>query len=633
MIDSIKRVHENILKKSNERVTKYHIDLKEPAQKLGFKSQLFSEDEFIDFFSLTVDTVALKTYMDYFEKSKSAIYVFNNKCELICYLYGSNTGSDGYDVVLTDMSEQSVGINAVGCAKFEDKACYINGSEHSLDKFYKISGYASPYHDKGKNILGFIYCISENTSMDLKLLEYVIALAEIIENNPMSHQTFLQSQLYINILEKMTEHVNEGVLFIDEFDNVHGYNSKLVNMLQADPNAQNFSEYVKDKLLKMNAYNNSAFNNETVLLKEGNTVKHFIASNQQVYLLDRMIGTIVTLTDLNDVSRLHYQIKGNDASYTFEDIIGMSDNMHALRQLAQRVSKTNAHILINGESGTGKELLGQSIHNNSHRSHKPFIAINCGAMPLELMESELFGYEAGSFTGALKSGKVGKLEYASGGTLFLDEIESMPLTLQIKLLRVLSTKSITRIGGIEEIPVDLRILAATKKDLLQLAKKGHFREDLYYRIQIFELSIPPLRDRKEDIIQIINNMTKTILSDLVQGNIVLTETFINALMAYDWPGNVRELRNVIERALILSQDSVLSLDHLKDEIVTNYLIKSAEENVDDQSTPNEGLYKHFEMLLLQTILNEEDGNMSLASKRLGISRQTLYRKMKWSDQI
>jgi len=321
-----------------------------------------------------------------------------------------------------------------------------------------------------------------------------------------------------------------------------------------------------------------------------------------------------------------------EAFYTFDHILGDSVPIKQAKSMARRAAVVDSSIIIYGESGSGKEVFAQAIHHESRRRDKPFVAVNCAAIPTELIESELFGYEKGSFTGAVKEGKKGLFEYASGGTLFLDEVESMPLPLQAKILRALSSSSIMRVGGYKPIPVDIRLIAASKKDLQGEVKKGNFREDLYYRINVIQLQIPALRHRKEDIGPIAEHYIKT-FSDKNKIRINrIEDQFFRYLEAYDWPGNVRELINIIERSLVLSEKGIIDQSVLSPGILEHYTIAKFSNDLEKVfSGPlpeGKTLLKIAEEIIIERVVKEEGNNMSAAAKRLGISRPTLYKKLK-----
>jgi transcriptional regulator with PAS, ATPase and Fis domain len=317
------------------------------------------------------------------------------------------------------------------------------------------------------------------------------------------------------------------------------------------------------------------------------------------------------------------------------DIDGNNKNLIEVKSQAEVVAKSNSPVLIFGESGTGKELFAQAIHNASPRKGGPFVAINCGAIPHDLVESELFGYEPGAFTGASTNGKLGKMEIAYGGTMFLDEIESMPLNTQIKLLRALSTSKICRIGGIKEIPIDIRLISATKNDLLTEADKGNFREDLYYRISIITLKLPALRERKDDIPILAKYFIDMYSKEYGYKKLKVEDEFYEALSYYFWRGNIRELRNIIERTIILLDDEQsLSLHQLPEKIVKAYKYKDLKNKLNlikDEKSNN--LMKLGEEIIIETVLNVENGNLSRTANRLGISRPTLCSKINCNQKL
>ena len=250
------------------------------------------------------------------------------------------------------------------------------------------------------------------------------------------------------------------------------------------------------------------------------------------------------------------------SKYSFNDLIGMSPAFLAAKKLAERVSTSNSSVLLIGESGTGKELFAHAIHNNSIRFSAPFVAINCASIPENLLESELYGYEDGAFTGAKKGGKMGQFEIADGGTLFLDEIGDMPLAMQSKLLRVLQEKEVQRVGGSKSIPVDVRIIAATHRDLEKMVAEGEFRQDLYYRLNVIKIEIPPLRKRKEDIQLISMSLLKKLGNRFYRKEIGLSDEVKEKLMEHAWPGNIRELENVLERCINVLDGKTIQLEHL-----------------------------------------------------------------------
>lgn len=362
-----------------------------------------------------------------------------------------------------------------------------------------------------------------------------------------------------------------------------------------------------------------------------------IATRLPVYSNGKIVGAVgkVLFKDIDELHKLYSKInkikkelnlykdefnKLNAARYDLDSIVSKSEVMRELKELAARVARTNSNVLILGESGTGKELFAHAIHSNSRRNDFPFVKVNCGAIPFELLESELFGYEEGSFTGAKKGGKIGKFKAADGGTIFLDEIGDLPMNMQVKLLRVLQDKEIERIGSNYSEKIDVRVIAATNKDLEKMVAEGLFRLDLYYRLNVVSIKIPPLRERKEDIPVLANHLVQKISkAEQVRVEKISDET-LEYLKNYDWPGNVRELENILERAInLLDGDLIIRPQHLPPKIT--------------------GISKYREIESLKTVLEEVEkqtimdslimanGNKTVAANILKISRTSLYEKM------
>jgi len=312
----------------------------------------------------------------------------------------------------------------------------------------------------------------------------------------------------------------------------------------------------------------------------------------------------------------------------FSSIIGESYRMKKLLYRAQKASKTPTTVLITGESGTGKELVAKAIHNNSHRKEKNFVAINCGAIPKDLIESELFGHEKGAFTGALEK-KIGKFEYANEGTIFLDEIGDLPYSMQSKLLRVIQEKEIERVGSNKKISIDARLLAATNKDLLDMVKKGQFREDLYYRLNVIPLELSPLRDRKEDIPVLIDYFNKKIAKKLYLNLAVFTDDAKEYLQNYSWPGNVRELENVMERLIVLSQGVEIDVIDLPQNILEEYrggkLYNSDRLLINCNGENDIATWEEYEKDIIKAALLRYR-SFNAAGKALGITHSTVANK-------
>ncbi|WP_236914479.1 sigma-54 interaction domain-containing protein [Clostridium sp. Cult2] len=325
------------------------------------------------------------------------------------------------------------------------------------------------------------------------------------------------------------------------------------------------------------------------------------------------LDIVYIFNDVKKERKLANKILENKAIYTFDKIISQDENFNRIVCFAKEVSDSKSTILITGESGTGKEIFAQSIHNHSDRRNKPFVAINCGAIPKNLIESELFGYVEGAFTGAKKEGQPGKFEIAHEGTIFLDEIGEMPYSMQTRLLRVIEEGIVSRVGAIDQRVVDVRIIAASNRNLKEEVKEGNFRKDLFYRLNVLPIRIPPLRERKGDIPLLIDYFMSKISKRLNKKKIPIPKDIMEELMNYEWPGNVRELENFIELSINLGYVPKESGDEgtigLKEHIYNNLLLEYIER-------------KH-----IMEVLEIFSCNITKSAEALGIGRNTLYRKM------
>ena len=396
-------------------------------------------------------------------------------------------------------------------------------------------------------------------------------------------------------------------------------------------------------------------------LQQGTSVTHHqhqarkdlvvLINSNPVRLDDQIIGAVVSETDVTNQIRLNNELfstseklfnleeemrKTVEEESPFSYIRGNSVALKKTLSLAEKAATTDASILIHGESGVGKELFAKAVHHLRENEQAPFIAINCGAIPSGLFESEIFGYEKGAFSGADQRGKKGKVELAKNGTLFLDEIGEMPLEMQVKILRLLQEKTFFRVGGTTEMEVDFRVVAATNKDLKQLVDEGKFREDLYYRLNVVTLNIPPLRERPEDIIE----LTHYFLYDLsrrynkpIHG---ISQHVMQSLLQHDWPGNIRELKNVVERLIVFSENGEIQADHLPFDIDeqsaeqiqeaspnTSYFI-----NAERDHRPLKERLEEYEKAILIEELKKTNGNKQLCAQNLDITRATLYNRLK-----
>ena len=353
--------------------------------------------------------------------------------------------------------------------------------------------------------------------------------------------------------------------------------------------------------------------------KDGN----ILGAIGQIKFINETLRLADVLNDMRDELKFYKEELNRLGSdhYTFERIIGNSPQFSRVKALARKAAQNDFTVLLTGETGTGKEVFAHAIHYASPRRNRPFVRINCAAIPHELFESELFGYYEGAFTGAKKGGKKGKIELANGGTLFLDEIGDMPLSMQVKLLRVLQEREIEILGGEQTLPIDIRVIAATNKDLPQEIAQGRFREDLYYRLNVIPLDIPPLRQHKSDIPIFLDHFLREI-NQQYQTAAFFTREAVRALESYPWPGNVRELKNTVERSYTMADGGAIQETHLPPHIVTRIAFPSS-------SGPQTLAHavQAVEKTFIQKALWQYNYNIRQTADHLGIHRSTLYNKM------
>lgn len=344
---------------------------------------------------------------------------------------------------------------------------------------------------------------------------------------------------------------------------------------------------------------------------------------EKSFSTDELIFTIEKAIELRKLKEENRSLRRRvEGKYNYDGVIAKSEGMQKIIDMVNRVANSKANILLTGESGVGKDVMANYIHKRSSRAENSFIVINCGAIPENLIESELFGHEKGSYTGADRMSK-GKFELADKGTIFLDEIGELPLHAQVKFLRVLQEKQIYRIGSEKSISVDVRIIAATNKNLSEEVEKGNFREDLYYRLNVVNLEIPPLRDRKDDIPVLAEYFLIEFSKEYNKKIKYFEVEALNYLMAYDWKGNVRELKNVIERSILVANDEeeLLLKNHLPKEI-------TGLDSNDDSNDNKEKTLADYEKMIIENTLKRYEGNKTKTAEVLGIKRQTLYNKLK-----
>ncbi|KKM09839.1 hypothetical protein SY88_16750 [Clostridiales bacterium PH28_bin88] len=430
-------------------------------------------------------------------------------------------------------------------------------------------------------------------------------------------------------LAAMIDHLNTGIIMVNREGLITHINSAAQQVLDIDPGVllrKNIAEVQVPLLKELTAKENGSL---VRVLGQHEVVIHKVPLNYQ----DSVIGTAITFENrqkiqvLEDKIRKALYTKGLVARHTFQDIIGSSQAIQNSINKARNYARSDSTILITGESGTGKEVFANGIHNASLRAQGPFVAVNCATLPENLLESELFGYEEGAFTGARKGGKAGLFELAHHGTIFLDEVSEISLSTQARLLRVLQEKVIRRVGGDKIIPVDVRVIAATNADLPQKVREGKFREDLFFRLNVLNLCIPPLRERKEDIPLLISYFLKKHSPAVrVTG---IPGIFMDRLKKYHWPGNVRELENFVEKFAILSQDAS-DIFYLLEQLYLDLQHFEGREVIEEPNTLTVelGTLKEMELQLILKLQRRFDGDKTSLARLLGISRSTLWSKLK-----
>ena len=401
---------------------------------------------------------------------------------------------------------------------------------------------------------------------------------------------------------------------------------------------------------------NKIFSEENVLelLKTRQTIEgkiftivdaRIVANIIPIKINGDIVRYVITFQEASQIQKVEQKIrrklflKGNVADNSFDDIVGESDVVKGLKEEAKKFAEVDSPILIYGETGTGKELFAQSIHNHGKRKKQPFVAFNCAALPDNILESELFGYVEGAFTGARRGGKMGLFEQAHGGTIFLDEIGEISKNTQVRLLRVLQEKKIRRLGDDRVIPVDVRIITSTNKNLHKLVNENKFREDLYYRINVLNIVLPNLSQRKTDIPLLVNYFLNKYKYKFQKNIEAISEEGVELLRRYEWPGNIRQLENIVERLVISTDETLISTNPIKKLLLSldsTGMQKSAiyGENtinsIDNKSTiavPVDESLENIEKYIIQWMIEKENGNKALVAKRLGIGRSTLWRKL------
>lgn len=519
-------------------------------------------------------------------------------------------------------SEEKVGNTAISMCVKSGKVEMVSGYEHYCKEYAHMFCVAIPIFDENNNIYailgttGLLENKSENLTTVLAITSRMITNS--IKMHNVQGELDKQSKLHGLIIDA----ASDGMLSVDMNGIITFINPAGMRILNIEKSCigKHITEGVdfEPTILHVLKTKKGYIDKEFRLESKRGTI-HFLKT--AIPMKDEngnMIGVLDIFRSISQVKSMVNKMVGAQAKYTVTNIIGESESVKQIKKMVSVAGLNDSAVLVQGESGTGKEIIAQAIHNYGPRREGPFVALNCAALPITLIESELFGYEDGSFTGASKGGRPGKFEMANGGTLFLDEIGDMPLDVQSKLLRVLQQKCVVRVGGFKEIPIDVRIISATNKNIAEMIDEKNFREDLYYRINVINIVSPPLRDRENDIDLISDFILKR--HNLVNGSHkTLSEEIRKRLNEWDWPGNIRELENTIEYAYCMAEGSVILPENLPHKISKGIkLIKEI----------GVMTLKQAEIIAVQNALDHTSGNVSQAAKILGIGRNTLYDKIR-----
>ncbi len=531
----------------------------------------------------------------------------------------------------TYMDEKSIGTNAMGTAISENCPVQVTATEHFISAYHKWTCSAAPIHDLSGGIIGTLNLTGNSKLVHPHTLGMVVAAVSAIEFR--LHNISIQKQLDNSneFAFAMMNNLSYGLFAMDLNDDILWVNDTACRSINI--RRLHLINVSIDTIYPMwKQARETILAHDTYIDVEGhfNINKHWEKYLFSAYLIKTKVGEILgyllAFREYSGILKIINQYAGNTTRYTFSDLIGESKAMKELIRYCRTIARNPSTVLITGETGTGKEIIAQSIHQASPRHDAAFVAINCGAISESLIESELFGYSEGAFTGAKKGGHPGKFELADKGTLFLDEIGEMPYEMQVKLLRTIQEKAVLRVGSDTPIPVNVRIIAATNRNLEEEVKAGRFRVDLYYRINVIVVNIPPLRERREDIKPLIQHFLKTKAAKFEIPIPEIRQEIMERLEQYDWPGNIRELENVIERAVILDgQVSENDFIGLHQELVNT----TTDKVVPGKANVNWNL-EEIEKAAIQKALEYFNHNITKTATALGVSRNTLYLKMKKS---
>ncbi|MFT5728081.1 MAG: transcriptional regulator with PAS, ATPase and Fis domain [Desulforhopalus sp.] len=522
-------------------------------------------------------------------------------------------------------TERDIGTCAIGLALAEGMPIFLPGDRMFAALAQSISNAGAPvYSTDGNDIIGVVSLSGYSEKMHVHTLGLVRQAAETITANLREKLRNRELDVQNRYMEAILESSSRGMLTVDREGRIVQVSRRARTLMNLP--GQVIGELLSDCVganfdISKNLKSGKPFNSREFLTRKDG-VSYFASFDPIRPGDNNLAGGLITVIEKKEMYRVASVMSGSHAHFTFDSIIGNSKDLHSALHVAKIAASSSTTVMLAGETGTGKELFAQAIHNESKRRDQPFVAINCGAIPKELLESELFGYEEGAFTGAQKGGRPGKFELADNGTLFLDEIGDMPFDMQVKLLRVLQTGEIQRVGGLRTVSVNLRIISATNKNLKQAIENREFREDLYYRICTLKIDIPALRVRGTDIVRLAEHFLDRHSTKLNRDLRFKTPETEDALLRYNWPGNIRQLEGAVERAVHLAEGDELFPE--------NFGISAFQQQENISGIYESGIQSlaEVEKAALAKTLAHFNGNICKTAKVLGISRPTIYRKLK-----
>lgn len=555
------------------------------------------------------------------------VVLLDNECNILD-LVGDKKVIDSHEhlAIGENWSEEFKGTNAMGTVLMEKEPLQIYAQEHFCKMNHGLTCSAAPIMNADNQLEGILDISGDYRQVHAHTLGMVVSAVAAIEKQlelELANENIIYAYDHLNAV---VDAMSDGLISFNKKGEIIKINAPANQILGLKKDTalgktlkQLFqTDYITKTILK----DQETLNDYEMFVDTPSGQQHITLSARSVKgPYGKVHGGVMTITEIKQIRKLVTRMTGAQARFSFDDAIGNSKAFSEVVELAKQTVSSNSSVMLYGESGTGKEVFAQAIHNQSTFSNGPFIAVNCAAMPRELIQSELFGYEEGAFTGAKKGGRPGKFELANGGTIFLDEIGDMPLEVQATLLRVLQEKRINRLGSIRSIPVDCRIIAATNKDLYKQITRGYFRLDLYYRLNVITITIPPLRKRKEDILHLANYFLMNFSRQFDREAMKLTPEVESILLRYWWPGNVRELQNAMERAVNVCNGNIIEPEHLPEKL------QQVSERKHEVSQPALSLEEAEKQTILRALYFYR-GNVTTAAEVLGIGRNTLYRKLK-----